>query len=114
MSKAVYKFHKDCGRMGELDGLLIASTEEVRVLCEAGLDVYFGEVLGKHSEVTGVIKSNMFKLVSESHEVIEVIEKFDLQNGFDPFDYTLTSADREEFEDMEVREIVAILIKEGA
>lgn len=85
--KAVYKLHFDCGRMGELNGLFVADTEKVRELIESGEEVYFGEVLGKHSEVCGPIEESDISLVSTDENVIKVIEEHDLENGYNPFDY---------------------------
>lgn len=85
--KAVYKLHFDCGRMGELTGLFIADTEAVNKLIESGEEVYFGEVLGKHSEVCGPIEQADITLVSTEESVIKAIEEHGLENGFNPFDY---------------------------
>lgn len=86
--KAVYKLHFDCGRMGQLDGLFIAEKEKVKELIDSGREVYFGEVLGKHSEIMGPIEEpDDITLVSEDEEVIRVIEENNLENGFNPFDY---------------------------
>lgn len=85
--KAVYKLHYDCGRMGELTGLFIAEKESVDKLIESGQEVYFGEVLGKHSEVCGPVEECDLTLISTEESVIELIEKHDLENGFNPFDY---------------------------
>lgn len=29
MNKAIYKFHADCGRMGELEGVFVANKSEI-------------------------------------------------------------------------------------
>lgn len=85
--KAVYKLHFDCGRMGELTGLFIAEKESVDKLIESGEEIYFGEVLGKHSEVCGPIEENDVTLISTEENVIKIIEEHGLENGFNPFDY---------------------------
>ena len=36
----------DCGRMGNLEGVFIADTEDVEYLVNNKISVYFGEVLG--------------------------------------------------------------------
>ena len=55
MSKdCLWKFHWDCGRAGDVEGLFIATEEEVENLI--GSEVYFGEILGKHSEVYGTVE----------------------------------------------------------
>ncbi len=62
----LYKFHWDCGRMGDLEGLFFASPEEVEEL--EGKEVYFGEVLGKHSEVFGIIEPGEISIVQNITE----------------------------------------------
>ena len=51
--KAIYQFHWDCGRMGDIAGLFVASKQDVQDAI--GKEIYFGEVLGKHSEVYGTL-----------------------------------------------------------
>lgn len=87
--KAVFKLHFDCGRSGELTGLFIAEKEQVEWLKQSKLEVYFGEVLGKHSEVFGPLDESDITLVSEDESVVKVIEDNDLENGFNPFHYSL-------------------------
>lgn len=93
--KAVYKLHYDCGRMGELTGLFIAEKEAVDKLIESGEEVYFGEVLGKHSDISGPIEKKDITLISTEENVIKLIEEHDLENGFNPFDY-IDEEDEEE------------------
>lgn len=85
--KAVYKMDFDCGRMGNLVGLFIADKKWVEGLIESEVEVYFGEVLGKHSEVYGKITKEELTFVSDSPEVIKVIEEHELESGYNPFDY---------------------------
>lgn len=49
----LYEFYSDCGQTGSLDNLFIATEEQVNAL--DGVFMYFGDVLGKHSDVRGVI-----------------------------------------------------------
>ena len=51
--KALFKMDFDCGRMGNLEGVFITDTEDVEYLVNNKISVYFGEVLGKHSEISG-------------------------------------------------------------
>lgn len=52
--KAIYKLNADYGRNGNLTGVFIAEKEHVAVLLENKIEVYFGEVLGKHSEISAL------------------------------------------------------------
>ena len=48
--KAIYKFTLDAGRLGYLHGIFCEETGTVAEVIERGGELYFGEVLGKHSE----------------------------------------------------------------
>ena len=124
MEKAVYKLNADCGRSGSLEGLFIAPKKHIETLVEKQIEVYFGEVLGKHSEVFGKMDAEDFEFVSDEPAVVEVIEKHSLTNGFNPFDYTTINFDFEEnkikpdpewgYDDMTVGEVVEQLVEMGA
>ncbi len=45
----LYEMKLDFGRMGQLGGLFLATEAEIDSII--GKEIYFGEVLGKHSEV---------------------------------------------------------------
>lgn len=110
--RAVYKLHFDCGRQGTLEGLFTAKKNHVKWLLESGAEVYFGKVLGKHSEVMGPIEEDDITLVSDDLNTIKVIEENGLQNGYDPFDYSVSNCERDEFNGMELSEVMVILDKE--
>lgn len=113
MKKAIYKFHTDCGRMGELDGILISTKEKVDKLIESKIEVYFGEVLGKHSEIYGVIEKDDMIFVSDNKETVRVVEEHELTSGFDPFCYTSINfeLEGEDLDDMYVDEIIDKLLQ---
>ena len=87
--KKVYKFYCDCGRMGELDGIFIAEEEDVKNAI--GKEVYFGEVLGKHSEIGGELESSEITVCCENPEAVAIIETIADGNGtisgFNPLNY---------------------------
>lgn len=57
--------------MGFLDGLFVASEEDVAKVI--GKEVYFGEVLGKHSEVYGTLQEGDLKLIDIPQDAIDKI-----------------------------------------
>lgn len=65
----LYSFYVDCGRMGSLDGLFIATQEEVDKAI--GKYMYFGEVLGKHSDVQGTLEAHEITLISSDQEKVD-------------------------------------------
>ena len=77
--KKLYAFHWDCGRMGELDGLFVATDEVIEII--VGKVVNFGEVLGKHSDVYGTLKDSDLRVSSEDPAVIAWFER-EFKYGF--------------------------------
>jgi len=54
--------------MGDLEGLFVADEESVAQAI--GHKVYFGEVLGKHSEIYGTLERDSLSIVSDDQEKI--------------------------------------------
>jgi len=94
MSKALYKFHWDCGRMGGISGLFVADTVEIdRAL---GEEVYFGQVLGKHSEIFGTLDPEDIQVATDDQEFIaKLVEIFGspLISGLNPLHYMEVHSD---------------------
>jgi hypothetical protein len=87
----LFKFEVSCGRMGDLEGIFTATQEEVDSII--GKRVYFGEVLGKHSDIflsEGNLKSEHIILLSDDQEFvtkfIEILGKGTI-SGINPLDY---------------------------
>ena len=99
MSKKIYKLEWDFGRMGSLEGVFVADSDDIKKLLENETEIYFGEVLGKHSEVFGVIKSKHLTEVTDDEKFIDLFEKYGLESGYNPFDYLNESEDDYEDED---------------
>lgn len=85
--KALVKFQWDCGRQGYVNGLFIVEKEELEAIY--GKTVYFGEILGKHSEIYGKIEPQDFTILTEDQDYIN--KTIDLigwhLSGYTPFDY---------------------------
>jgi len=113
MKKAIYKFHFGCGRQGDLEGVFVSTQERVDKLVESQIEVYFGEVLGKHSEVLGPIDEGEITFVSDNEEAVRVVEEHDLSSGYNPFDYPTYGFEfeGEELEDVQVSEVIDKLLK---
>jgi hypothetical protein len=93
MKKYLWSFYFDCGRSGSLDGLFVATEEEVNSVI--GKHAYFGEVLGKHSEVYGDIEPNDIHKLNISPEAVEEVSAHlgDTWSGFNPLDYAYIQCD---------------------
>lgn len=85
---ALYKMHVDCGRMGYLEGVFVERKDHVKYLLENNIDVHFGEVLGKHSEVViNFTEEGTITLVTDRPDIIEMVQEFNLESGYNPFDH---------------------------
>ncbi len=91
--KGIYSFHWDCGRMGEVNGLFVADSADVEKAI--GREVYLGEVLGKHSEIYGVLDTNAVVLKSDNPAHVEMFESLDLTTGHNPLAYLEDQDDEE-------------------
>ena len=80
--KGIYKFHQDYGRMGSLNGIF--TEDSGRVKEALGQCAYFGEALGKHSDIDCVITEENVTLVSDAVVDVEVFERLNLESGFNP------------------------------
>jgi hypothetical protein len=94
-TKGIYKFNYDCGRMGDLNGIFVAEKKDVEDLITSKIEVYFGEVLGKHSEVYGPIEAGHITLASDDPNAVAVVENLNLSTGFNPFGYSVLSSSME-------------------
>jgi len=83
----LWKFHWDCGRSGEIEGLFIATEEDVKTTI--GCEVDFGECLGKHSEVYGTIDDGEITEVEVSQGTLDELYKVfgSTVSGYNPMHY---------------------------
>ncbi len=92
--KGIYSFHWDCRRSGQIDGLFVADSEAVANAI--GKKVYFGEVLGKHSEIYGTLEANEITLKSDANDHVEMFLHLDLTTGYNPLYYLIDEEENEE------------------
>lgn len=85
--KYLWKFYWDCRRSGSVEGLFIATEEEVNE--SIGKEVYFGEILGKHSEVYGTIEEGEITKLDLDAETVEKVVKIlgSTWSGYNPLHY---------------------------
>lgn len=97
MSKRLLvEFYWDCGRMGDVQGLFV--TTEAELEKAYGKRVYFGEILGKHSEVYGTLDRDDIIVKSDDQIFIEQITHLlgDHISGYNPLDKIEEGQDEEE------------------
>lgn len=83
--RGIYKFFWDCGRMGVIEGVFTEESENVSSI--VGKTVYFGEVLGKHSDIDGEIAVGDINLITNDKNAVEMFERYQLETGYNPFVY---------------------------
>ncbi|MBZ9693229.1 hypothetical protein [Clostridium sp. M14] len=85
--KKLYEFYWDCGRQGNVEGMFIAEEKEVQE--SIGEEIYFGEILGKHSEVYGIIEEGEIKEIKVSETTVREMEQVigTTISGYNPLNY---------------------------
>lgn len=83
----LYQFNWYFRRGGHVEGLIVATEDEIDSL--EGQYVYFGEIMGKHSEVYGNLKENDFTKLNVSTDAVAEVSKYlgSCWSGYDPRDY---------------------------
>jgi hypothetical protein len=88
--KKLYRFCWDCGRNGWLRGIFVEDEKIIEKFM--GCEVYFGEVLGKHSEVFGTLDPDDLTVLTDDQSFIEKFEEFDCESGHNPISYMMERA----------------------
>lgn len=68
------KFHWDCGRMGDVDGMFI--TTRAQLAQAMGKHVDFGEILGKHSEIYGELSEGDITIVTDDQDFLAKMQGY--------------------------------------
>lgn len=95
-TKALWQFHWDVRRMGHVRGQFVATDEEMRK--HIGRDIYFGEILGKHSEVFGTLEEKDLKRLTDDPAFIAKYEELGCASGYNPLHYLREDDEAEEEE----------------
>ena len=101
MQNNLYSFYWDCGRMGDVQGLFISTQEQVDKLL--GKEIYFGEILGKHSEVYGTIDEGDITLVSSDQDKVNWLLELlgGTVSGYNPLAYYEPEEEDEDNEEID-------------
>ncbi len=81
----LWRFHWNVGRQGDVEGVFIATDEEIE--SNIGAAVYFGEILGKHSEVYGTLDRSDLEVISDDPKFVGLFQQHIGSTGYNPLDY---------------------------
>lgn len=51
--------------------------------------------MGKHSEISGILEKGDIELITVEQNVIDIVEKYGLQSGYNPFEYNVCEYETE-------------------
>lgn len=71
--KIIAEYFLNCGRMGELEGSFVCEEETLKSLY--GKDIYFGEVLGKHSDIVALLEESDITIKTDDQDFIKLFEE---------------------------------------
>jgi hypothetical protein len=107
MDKILVRFEIDYDRQGSVDGLFVTTKEQMEAL--SGVNINFGEILGKHSEVwiDDFNWTEFCTVLTDEQDKIEFL--IDLLgwniSGYDPSDYYNITESDEYYEGKESNDI---------
>lgn len=83
--RGIYRFEQSFDRSGTLYGIFVEETSIVDRLY--GKEVHFGEILGKHSQVSATITKENLKLITTRYDFISGFMELKLDTGINPLDF---------------------------
>ena len=85
--RTLYYFEADFGRMGTIDGIFVADDKKVKGAI--GKTAYFGEILGKHSDIAKKLEEKDFLVATTDQNFISYFVKIFGKHatGYNPLDY---------------------------
>lgn len=85
--KFLWRFYWDCGRQGSIESVFAATQKQID--SALGKPLYFGEVLGKHSEIYGTFGAEDITKLELEPELVEKVCKIlgDVWSGLCPLWY---------------------------
>ena len=82
----IFKYSLNYGRMGTLEGMFFSTEEEIGKIL--GKEIYFGDVLGKHSNINVEFERSDFEVVEVTDDFVKTIKELGLvPNGYNPLEY---------------------------
>ena len=82
--KGIFKFCANVGRIGNLNGIFVSNSKDIQSLIDSEREIYFGECLGKHSDISFPLNKEYFSLVSYDSNFINMFESAGMESGTNP------------------------------
>ena len=108
--KGLYKLDIERRRSSNITGIFVEQSDYVDYLIKSKIEVHFGEIEGKHSDVYGSIDAKDISLITQDENVIKIVQEYGLENGINPFDYSALNEDSK-YDNSCVREIIEDKLK---
>lgn len=87
MTDMIVSMSLDYGRGGDVEGVFLVSKEDFELAKKLNPQVYFGEILGKHSEVYCDFNEISFEVKTEDQEKVNALIEMDMHSsGHNPFE----------------------------
>lgn len=96
--KAIYRMSIDM-YSGFIEGIFVADKRHIEYMVEHELYVHFGEILGKHSDVSICVCDNDIEMLSDEPKVLEFFEKYNFSSGYNPLFETFDPHETDEFDE---------------
>lgn len=93
-TEVLYKFKLNCGRMGRLDSLFVATRPQVEAVIGKTID--FGEALGKHSDISFVLTAEHLTEITEDQGFISLFMELGLTLGRNVLGYVREEEENDE------------------
>lgn len=89
-TEVLVQFQASFGRMGNLEGIFFSTDKDLENIL--GKHVYFGEVLGKHSEIELTLEKQHFSIINRDPEFIlslreNLVRHGNTISGINPFSF---------------------------
>lgn len=84
-SPALWRFHWDMGHQGAVEGIFVATQREIAEALDKR--VYFGDILGKHSDVHGVLEDADLTMLTAEPAAVDTFQRYVKTSGYNPLDY---------------------------
>lgn len=85
MKEILVKYELDC-YYGKIEGIFVTTKEELEA--SYGETAYFGEVLGKHSEVEDYLSKESFEIVTTDTDAVDAFKcTVGFGFGYNPLEY---------------------------